>query len=324
MAYATGDKILDDEYQNFVNGSTAAQYGINHIAGTGSGEYGLGESHIASTSAGTNIQASQWNSLFTAMDTCAGHTGDTLTSTVQRTAGNPIAVVSALQTDLSTLAASVAGGCTSTTATTTSSALQSPTSSSTWTGTFTTELSATFASGDAMRHFFNAGGAVRVVADRTGSGGTGGSTTGKDTAWTNVYTALGNIDLKSASTTRSGTGETLTTNGLSNGFHDLGTSYTTLITLSDDTYPYASNNVKVEAKLDAAVGTAVTVTMKITSTDGASDFTFTSGNTQGVNTNAYRNGTHRHRLFTIDTTTGSGLANAFAPSSTATVSNTTT
>ena len=324
MAYASGNKILDDEYLEFINGSSDP-YGINHISGTGSGEYGLGETHVATTEAGQTIQASQWNALFTAMDTCAGHTADTITSTTQRTAGDTIAIVSALQTDLATLAASVAGGCTSTTATTTSSALQTANSSSTWTGSHTVEVSATFSDADAMRHFFNAGGKVRIDAAVTGSGLAGdGSGPGKDAAWTNVYTALGNIDIGSQSTTRSGSGETLTTNGLSNGFHDLGTSYTTLITLSDDTYPYASNNIKVEAKLDAAVGTATVITVKTTATDGAQDFTYSGNNPEGSDSQSYRNGTHRIRLFSIDTTTGGGLANAHAPSSTATVSNTTT
>ena len=31
MAYLGGDKILDDEYNNMLTGSTAGAYGINHI-----------------------------------------------------------------------------------------------------------------------------------------------------------------------------------------------------------------------------------------------------------------------------------------------------
>jgi len=42
-----------------------------------------------------------------------------------------------------------------------------------------------------------------------------------------------------------------------------------------------------------------------------------------VDNEAYRNGTHEHRLYSINTTTGGGLANAYAPSSTAIVSNST-
>jgi hypothetical protein len=323
MAYTAGDTILDDEYNNFVN-SSSDPFGINHIGGTGSAQYGLGESAVAAVSAGDTINASQWNALFTAMDNVAGHTGDTITSTTAKSAGDTIAVISALQTDLATLAASVAAGSPNTTAVTTSSALQTPVSSATWYTSFTTEMSATFSSADAMRHFFNAGGKVRVSAAVTGSGLAGdGTGPGMDASWTAIYAAMGNLDIASQATTRSGSGETLTTDGLANGFHDLTDSYTTLIVLSDDTYPYASNNIKVEAKLDAAVGTATVITVKMTATDGTTDTTYTAGNTEGSDTQSYRNGQHTHSLFTINTTTAGGLANAHSPSGTAVVSNTT-
>ena len=318
MAYTAGDPILDDEYNAFANNSTSP-FGMNTIAGTGSGIHGLGEATISSVTAGAQINASSWNTLFTAMSVAAGHTGDTLSSTAAVSSGDTIAIKSALITDLATLATSVGNGCPNTSALTTSSALQSPGSSSTWTGTYTTEVSATFANADKMRHFFNAGGKIRIDPVRTGHGGSDGAS-GKDGAWDNLYNALGNFDIAATTCTRSGSGETQDTFNNTVGFHDLTTSYQTLIQLSDDTYPYTANNIKIEAKLDAAVGTAVTITVKTTSTDGSGEFTYNDGS---ADNNAYRNGTHQHRLFSIDTTTAS-LTNAHAPSSTATVSNTTT
>ena len=44
MAYTAGDTILDDEYNTFVN-SSSSPFGYNHFAGTGSGAYGLGQTH---------------------------------------------------------------------------------------------------------------------------------------------------------------------------------------------------------------------------------------------------------------------------------------
>jgi hypothetical protein len=176
-----------------------------------------------------------------------------------------------------------------------------------------------------MRWFFNAGGKVRVTPTVTGSGLAGdGSGPGKDAAWTNLYSAIGNLDIASQASTRSGSGETLSTNGLALGFHDLTTSYQTIIKLNDDTYPYASNSIEIQAKLDAAVGTATTITVKLIATDGAEDYTYGWPNTEGSDSQSYRNGQHTHSLRTIDTTTGGGLSNAFSPSSTNTVSNTTT
>ena len=323
MAYIAGDTILDDQYNTFVN-SSSSPYGYNHFAGTGSGVYGLGQTHIATVSGGNDtITASQWNTLLTGMDNIANHTNDTLTARSQVAAGDTIAIKAAVETDLATLAASVAGGCTSASALTTSSAKQSSSSSSTWYGVHTVEHSVTFASADTMRHFFNAGGSIRVSKTRTGNGGTGGGATAKDSSWDSLYTALGNIDIASQSTSRSGSGETLTTNGLSNGFHNLGTSYTTLILLTESSSPYTANTIEVQAKLDAAVGSAVTITVKSIATDGAADDTYTAGNTEGVDATPDRNGTHRADIFVTSVTDAQGLESAIAESSTAAPTNTT-
>src|SRR6056300_1213613 len=110
MAYVAGDTILDDEYNAFAN-SSSDPFGLNHIGGTGSTIYGLGEATISAVSAGATVTASQWNTLFTAMDVIAGHTGDSLTSSAAVSSGDPVAIKSALITDLATLAASVAAGC---------------------------------------------------------------------------------------------------------------------------------------------------------------------------------------------------------------------
>ena len=318
MAYTAGDTILDDEYNNFVSKATSP-FGFNHFAGTGALQYGLGEGAIATVAATNTISASQWNTLFTGMSNVAGHTGDSLTSAAAVSAGNTIAIRSALIADLATLAASVAAGSPSSTAITTSGILQQPASSSTWYGSFTTEVSATFASANAMRFFFNANGKIRLDPIRVGNGGTDG-TSGKDSAWDNLNNAVGNLDIKSTACTRSGTGETQTTFASTTGFYDLTTSYQTLIQLSDDTYPYTANNIKIEAKLNAAPGSSTIMTIKTTATDGAADTTFTDASADNT---AYRNGQHQHRLYSINTTTGGGLANAYAPSGTGIVSNTT-
>lgn len=318
MAYVAGDTILDDEYNTFV-GSAVSPFGYNHFAGTGSGEYGLGQSSISTVSAGGTIQASQWNSLFTGLDNIANHTNDTITSRAAVSAGDTIAIKAAVETDLATLAASVAGGCVNATALTTSSALQTVTTSAEgWNTSATQEVSVTFADADTMRHFFNAGGKVRVTV-----GTTQASTDPKDTAFIDLGSALGNIDIAAQSTTRSGSGEGLTTNGLANGFHDLGTSYTALIKLTSDNSNYTSNTVEISAKLDAAVGTAVTMTIKMIATDPADDSQYTSPNTSGVP--AAINDTPKMvtTLFTLSPNTSQGLGTALGIDSSATVSNST-
>ena len=321
MGYIAGEKILDDEYNTFVN-SSSSPYGYNHFAGTGSGEYGLGQTHIATTSAGTAIQASQWNTLLTGMDTIANHTNDTLTARTQVSAGDAIAIKTALETDLATLAASVAGGCTSATALTTSSALQTVTGTvEGWNASATQEVSATFASADTMRHFFNAGGKLRITV-----GATAGTTNPKDQAFIDLGSAIGNFDIGAHACTRSGSGETQTSfGGSAAGFHDLGTSYTSLLLLTSDNTFYTSNTVEISAKLDAAVGTAVTMTIKMVATDPAADDQYTEGNTDGPSGgdgDAKNTPKMVTTLFSIDPNSSEGLASGFAPLSTDAPTNT--
>lgn len=304
MAYTAGDIILDDEYIAFAS-SSSSPYGYNHFAGTGSGEYGLGQTALNLVSAGDTVTAAQWNSLFTAMTNIANHTNDTLTSTTAVSTGDTIAIKAALATDLATLAASVAAGCPNATALTTSAALQTATTASEgWDTSATQVVSVTFADADTMRHFFNAGGKVRVTV-----GTTQASTDGKDQSYIDLGTALGNIDIGSQSSTRSGTGETLTTDGLANGFHDLTTSETTIIKLTSDNTNYTSNTVEITAYLDAAVGTAVTMYVKMIATDGAADDQYTNPNTQ-VAFDIKDTPKMVTTLYTISPNTDEGLATA--------------
>jgi hypothetical protein len=277
MAYVAGDTILDDEYNAFVN-SSSSPYGYNHFAGPGAGEYGLNQATISTVSAGNTVQASQWNALFTGLDNIANHTNVSITST-SVSAGDTIAIKAALISDLASLAAAVAAGSPSATAISTAAAGTS-TNAGTWNSTSTIERSVTFADNNTMRAFFNGGGYIRC------NPGTSGSTDGdKDTVFQELDSAFGNIDIKAQSSTRSGSGETTTTDGLANGFHNLGTGYTTILKLTSDNAQYTSNTLEIQAKLDAVPGSATVITIKQIATDPADDDTYTAGNTSGVPAN---------------------------------------
>ena len=322
MSYTAGETILDDHYESFLNGASAGAFGINHVGGTGASEYGLGQTDLLSIAAGQTITASQWNSVWTQMDNIANHTNDSLTSTGQRTAGDAIAIVSALQTDLNTLAASVAAGSPNATAIAESGELQSSVSSTRWAGSHIVEQSITFANNNALRWFFNSGGKMRMKWTRNGNGG--GSATDKDDSVTELIAATGNFDLKQTTSSRSGSGETLTTDGSALGVRDLTTSYQTLIKLTQSSGTYTTMYLLVEAKLNAAIGSAVTVIMKFSIVDvDGTDSEYTSGNLNSID--QYENfiGITDFALHTMNPTTAQGLASVSAIASSAVVSNTT-
>jgi hypothetical protein len=327
MAYAVGDTISNSDYNGLLNNTASgtpnagvAARGINYIAGTGAGEYGLGQTELTAVGAADTITAAQWNSLFTFMNNIQNHTNITaLTSTTAATAGDVIAIKAALESDLTALAAAVAGGSTGADALTTSAALQTVTTTSEgWDSTATQEVSVTFGSANAMRWFFNAGGKVRITV-----GTTEASVNPKDQSFKDLGTAIGNLDIAAQASTRSGSGESLTTNGLSRGFHDLTDSYQTILKLTSDNSNYESNHVEIFAKLNAAVGTAVTMTIKMVATDAAADDQYTNPNTQ-VAFNIKDTPRMVTTLFTITPTFGQGLSDPTYGITTATVSNTTT
>ena len=326
MGYLAGENILDDEYNAFVTNSSSP-FGYNHFAGTGALQYGLGLTEIPAVTGGhSTITAAQWNTLLTAMDNIANHTNDSLTTRTQVTAGDPIKIKAAMATDLATLAASVAAGCTSATAVAEGSELQSSRSSTRWVGTHIVEHSITFANNNALRWFFNAGGTMRMKFTRPGGGSANGSTaTDKDDSVDELISAIGNFDLKAAVSTRSGSGETVTTNGLANGVMDLGTGYTVLLKLTQSSGTYTSMFIQIEAKLNAAIASATVVTMKYTLNDvDSGDDAYESNNLSSIDVNENYIGITDFALHIVAPTTAQGLSSVSTIASSAEVSNNTT
>jgi hypothetical protein len=256
------------------------------------------------------------------MDNVANHTNDTLTSTAAKTAGDVIAVKAALEADLTTLAASVANGSPNATALSTSAALQTSASGTRYAGSHVVEHSVTFTNANQARWFFNAGGQIQINITRTGNGGA--SATSKDSSVSELITALGDFQLKSQTSSRSGSGETLSTDGTNIGFYDLTTGYQTIIELTQNSGTYTTMFFKVEAKANAAAGSATVVTIKTSIVDpDAGDSEFTAGNTSGVDQYANFIGTTNVILKTVNPTTAEGLGVVYTPSATAVVSNAT-
>ena len=96
-----------------------------------------------------------------------------------------------------------------------------------------------------------------------------------------------------------------------------------MIKLTSDNSNYTSNTVEISAKLNAAVGTAVTMTVKVVATDGANDTQFTSPNTSGVAADIKDTPKIVTTLKTLNPNDTQGLSDTIAPSATATVSNST-
>jgi hypothetical protein len=325
MAYVAGDTILDDEYNAFLN-NTSGTIGINHTMGTGATVYGLGQTELGSVDGtSTTVTAASWNALLTAMDNIGDHTNDTLTARTQVAAGDTIAIKSAIAADLVSLAAEVAGGSTSATAISAGSELQSSRSSTRYAGSHIVEHTVTFSNANEMRFFFNAGGKIRVNLTRVGGGlANGSSTSDKDDSVDEMITAMGDFDIKSLTSSRSGTTETLTTDGFAVGFQDVTTSYQTVFLLTQANGTYTSMTLKGEIKGNATAGSTVNVTIKMSLTDADSgDILYTSNNLSSIDVNENFIGQTDFATKLMLPTTAQGLDPVYTLSGSAETSNTT-
>jgi hypothetical protein len=334
MAYAVGDTISNSDYNGLLNNTASgtpnagvAARGINYIAGTGVGVYGLGQTELGSLpAAGDTITAAQWNSLFTFMNNIQNHTNITaLTSTTAAAAGDVIAIKAALETDLTALAAAVAGGSTLATAVSEGPEDLSLVASAVFDTSHIVEASFTFDGGDEARWFFNAGGKLRVKITNAAT-----NSTSIDTSYSALITALGNFDMAATTSARSGSGETLTTDGSALGYYDLTTSYQTLIKLTQDDGTYSgSHSITVEARTSVPHadgrdnnGEVVTLRVSIATTEtGAALSDFTPNNTSSVNAEANAGGPTDVAFHTMDPTTVEGLATVYTNIVVASVSN---
>ena len=241
MAYQQGDTITASDYNTFATN-------INTIIGTGSNDSGYGNTEVAAVSAGATITAAQWNALLSALQKGANHQGTTLTNASNTvSAGGNILPLSNLEADITLITNNKATADASNMATDTG-VTSSRTAS--WTGTVQHILTVTFASANAARHFFNSGGEIRFAGSRSG-----GSSTDQNTDWTNLLSNAGTVKFAEGATTYTGSGGT----AAAVGFDDLTTSNQQIFTATGQGN-YSANDWTIEAKANAAYGSATVLT----------------------------------------------------------------
>lgn len=267
MTYTSGGLIEATDYNGFV--STTANANVNDIWGTGASDKGYGQTAMTTVAAGGTVTATQWASLVNNLASMGSHQGTTITSRVAPVAGNTITILSNLNTDLTNLTTSrgnaAASGAQYTAWTGTASKTTATGSGTTpWTITFVHTV--TWASADAARYFFNAGGRIKWETSKTSTG------TESDDEWNDLAnTLVGDIFITGGTgtqtiagtaytgTTKSGGTGTPTTLATTTGWYDLTTSDTTIYKQFADTAPYTGQYIQINAKT-AGSGTQLVLT----------------------------------------------------------------
>jgi len=270
MAYTSGDLILDDHYNDFASD-------VNDVWGTGTGDYGYGQSSVLSTvSPGATVTATQWSTLLSRISNSASHQGSSITSISSPSTGDTISAYAALSSNITTIRTNRLNAAANTGASTPDTA----SNTTDWTNELSCTCTWTWPGGDEIRYFFNAGGYIEMYVDH-GSGGNS-----KDQDWDSLCSTAGVYRLY-ASTGEStwSAGATPTTNLTSTGYYDLSTSYTTMFQKPSSSGTYSSNFLQYRFLVNAAHGdgrgnNGNTITGQIRLVDaGADDFNDTVENT---------------------------------------------
>ena len=262
MTYSVGGLIQATDYNGFV--STTVGGNINATWSTAYGQTALG-----TVSAGGTVTATQWASLNNTINSLGNHQATSITSRTSPVAGNTIAILSNVGTDITScytnrLNAYASG--TQYTAWTGTSSKTTATGSgaASWTITFTHTV--TFANTTAATNFFNSGGYLKIQQNKSSTG------TDADSEWNNLATNVvgvlyftsdgaskviaGTTYLGSKIVGGSGSPTTLLTG---TGFNQLTTTPVIIWKQLDNTYSYTSNYIQTSASYTGSVITLTTV-----------------------------------------------------------------
>jgi hypothetical protein len=238
MAYSAGGLIQAVDYNGLATTNSA---NIAWVWGTGQGDAGYGQntSLISSVSASNTVTAVQWAGLLYTVNGALAHQSGTQVAAgnLNAVAGGTITAFSNVSTAVTTINTNrlnaVGGG-----TTLTGSNFDAAVSSTTGLSSYTVDRTVTFASVNAARYFFNAGGqlTLRLAAiDSTNNG--------SENSFSRLVTGLGGVGLRARTNTgRSGTGITLNTNNTAHGYYNnVFNSATTLVQVTDTTSSYTAS-----------------------------------------------------------------------------------
>ena len=266
MSYISGGLIEASDYNGF---TTDASTGLNRFWSTGSTTSGWGQTAVSAVSVGATVTATNWATLVNTLSSAGSHTNTAITSRSAPTTGTLIQILSNVSTDITNINgnrgnAALSGSQFTSWTGTASKTTATGSGKNPWTITFTHTI--TWASADAARYFFNAGGRIKWETSKTSTG------TDADEEWNDLAnTLVGDLFITGGSTTQTiagtaytgvtksgGTG-TPTTLLTTAGWYNLTTSDTTIYQQFADTFPYTGQFIRVQART-AGTGTQLILT----------------------------------------------------------------
>ena len=223
---------------------------VDLVFGTGSGQTGYGQAITSpAVTAGSTILASQWVALRNDMVKARQHQTGVSVGTSSATDGanlllpaGGISITEALRNQFNLFSNTITSDKFSIGAAQFSDeGLITGSRSTAWNGTLTHTVTIS-STADNMRYFFNAGGKIRISANRSG-----GTSSSKNTTWDTMFSQMGEFIMNYTQTTFTGSSAT----GSAVGWFDLTTSNQLIGQKSAPSGSYAENRYYVYARRDA-------------------------------------------------------------------------
>lgn len=255
MTYSSGGLIEAADYNTFVGLNSTTSGTFNYIWSTGNGQFGYGQTALSAVSAGATVTATgavQWASFINGLNNVNNHQSGVGTGITAPTAGNIITYLNTVSGALSTVITNKALAATrgsTTTGTVFNDTFSRASSETAYNFNFTRTL--TFASGNAARYFFNAGGRINfVVSSVTNVDGAGRSADITTLVGTNFasVTNIGGL----TNSGRSGTGGIVNTNNTSLGYWTSSTTPAVISNITSTNYPYSGDYTQLSISTSAA------------------------------------------------------------------------
>jgi hypothetical protein len=249
MSYSSGGLIQATDYNALVGSNSTTAGTLNYVWDTGNGAFGYGQGAIsAAASAGTTVPATQWSTMLNALNRCLQHqsgVGATL-GPVNYTAGGTITYFANVNTAITSTIQSNKALYTAQGSTTTGSNFDDAVSTA---AALTAQAygtrTVTFASADAARYFFNAGGQLNYVVSTPTAAGTG-----RNADFVGLIGGLGGWGQRNVDATgRTGTGQTLNTNSTTFGYrNNVFNTWTSVVAITSTAASYNTDTAAIQVQ----------------------------------------------------------------------------
>lgn len=270
MTYSQFSSVEALDFNTLAGGNPTTGSGkLNSVWAVGGTNSGYGQTALANVSAGNVIAAVNWANLVANTASAATHQGSSITAVTAPAAGNTVAYISAIPTNLATIYTNRLNAASQ--GSTTANAVAY---GSTWSTGITFTHTVTFANGDAARYFFNSGGQLKITCSHANSDA------GINLLLNNLASNIGTVALSSPTSgsvtiagtsyngvTKVGGGGSSPTISTNSGYFSWTTSNTTVFTQTASTGPagYLATYISVIVKTNGPqlgngdVGNVITV-----------------------------------------------------------------